>query len=115
MRHLAIATRLSPRDITEPPILNIHGLCHFLAGRYPEAIASCRRAVELRPHYSAAWRMLAVAAALLGDRDTAAHALAEAKRQQPSLSLDWIERYHPLVRSEDHARYIEGLKKAGLN
>ena len=44
-------------------------------------------------------------------RDT----MPEAKRQQPSLSLDWIERYHPLVRSEDHARYIEGLKKAGLN
>ena len=114
MRHLAIATRLSPRDITEPPILHIYGLCHFLAGRYPDAIASCRRAVELRPHYTTARRMLAAAAGLAGDRDIASQALTEAKRQQPSLSIDWVERYHPLVRSEDRARLIDGFRKAGL-
>jgi TolB-like protein/tetratricopeptide (TPR) repeat protein len=114
MHHLAIATRLSPRDITEPPILAIYGGCHFLAGRYPEAIASCRRAVELRPDFSAPWRMLAAAAALAGDRDTATHALAEAKRTQPSLSIDWVERYYSLVRPEDRTRFIAGLRKAGL-
>jgi adenylate cyclase len=115
MRHLAIATRLSPRDITEPPILYIYGLCHFLAGRYSEAIVSSRRAVELRQHYSVPWRTLAAAAGLAGDRDTASHALSEAKRLQPSLSIDWIERYEPLVRLEDRARFIDGLMKAGLN
>ena len=73
-----------------------------------------RRAVELRPHYGAPWRTLAAAAGLAGDRDTASHALSEAKRLQPSLSVDWIERYHPLVRSEDRARFIDGLRKAGL-
>jgi tetratricopeptide (TPR) repeat protein len=114
IHHLAISTRLSPRDITEPPILFIYGLCHFITGRYPEAIVFSRRAVELRPHFSLPWRVLAAAAGLAGDRDTASHALSEAKRQQPSLSIDWIERYVPLVRSEDRARFIEGLRKAGL-
>jgi hypothetical protein len=75
----------------------------------------CRRAVALRPHYSTPWRTLAAAAGLAGDRDTASQALAEAKRLQPSLSVDWIERYDPLVRSEDRARFIDGLRKAGLN
>ena len=41
-------------------------------------------------------------------------ALAEAKRLQPELSADWVEKHHPLVRPEDRAIYIEGLRKAGL-
>jgi adenylate cyclase len=115
VRHLAISTRLSPRDVTEAPILYNYGLCHFLAGRYSESVAYERRAIELRPDYPAAWTGLAAAAGLAGDVEIASHALAEAKRVQPSLSVDWIERYHPLVRPEDRARFIEGLRKAGLN
>ena len=108
-------TRLSPRDVTEAPILYIYGLCQLLAGRYPESMAYERRAIELRPDYFPALTALAAAAGLEGDVDIACHALAEAKRVQPSLSEDWIERYHPLVRPEDRARFIEGLRKAGLN
>ena len=114
IRHLAISTRLSPRDVTEAPILYNYGLCDFLAGQYSEFIAYERRAIELRPDYFPALTALAAAAGLAGG-DMAGHALAEAKRVQPSLSVDWIERYHPLVRSEDRARFIEGLRKAGLN
>jgi adenylate cyclase len=114
MRHLAISTRLSPRDVTEAPILYNYGLCHFLAGRYVESIANMRRAVELRPNYFAALTGLAAAAGLAGEDEAASRALAEAKRVQPSLSVDWIERYHSLVRPADRARFIEGLEKAGL-
>jgi TolB-like protein/class 3 adenylate cyclase/Flp pilus assembly protein TadD len=115
MHHLAIATRLSPRDIGEAPILFIYGICHFLAGRYSESVAYERRAVELRPEYVAALNTLAAAAGLAGDIATAQHSLAEAKRIQPSLTVDWIDRYHPLVRPEDRARYVDGLRKAGLS
>ena len=115
MRHLAISTRLSPRDVTEPPILYNYGLCHFLAARYAEAVAYERRAVELRPEYFAALTAMAATAGLAGDIDSASHALSEAKRVMPSLSADWVERYHSLVRPEDRARFIEGLRMAGLN
>jgi TolB-like protein/Flp pilus assembly protein TadD len=115
IRHLAISTRLSPRDVTEAPILFNYGLCDFLAGRYSESIAYERRAVALRPDYFAALTALAAAAGLAGEDDTASHALAEAKRVMPSLSADWIERYHPLVRAQDRARFIAGLRKAGLD
>jgi tetratricopeptide (TPR) repeat protein len=113
--HLATSTRLSPRDVTEAPILFNYGLCAFLAGRYSESMSYERRAIELRPEYFPALTALAAAAGLAGDVDVASHALAEAKRVQPSLSDDWIERYHPLVRAEDRARFIDGLRKAGLN
>ena len=41
MRHLAISTRLSPRDVTEAPILYNYGLCHFLAERYWSPLPTC--------------------------------------------------------------------------
>jgi hypothetical protein len=33
---------------------------------------------------------------------------------QPTLTLAWVEQYHPLVRAEDRAKYVEGLRLAGL-
>ncbi|CAN5301913.1 adenylate/guanylate cyclase domain-containing protein [soil metagenome] len=112
--HLDIATRLSPRDDIEAANLSIIGLGHLIAGRYDEAVTFERRAVQLLPHLGTAWRTLTAAAGLSGDLDLATHALGESKRLQPGLSLAWVEQYHPIVRPEDRARYIDGLRKAGL-
>jgi hypothetical protein len=54
------------------------------------------------------------AAGKAGHAETATAALAEAKRLQPELFADWVEKHHPLVRPEDRAIYIEGRRKAGL-
>jgi adenylate cyclase len=114
LRHLAVATRLSPRDHIYAGNLSCTGLCHLMAKRFAEAVSFERRAVQLRPHFGTAWRTLAAAAGLAGDLDVGIKALCEAKRLQPNLSIDWVERYHPIVRAEDRAMYIEGLRKAGL-
>jgi adenylate cyclase len=113
-RQLEIATRLSPRDHTQAANLSIEGLCHLVAGRYAEAVTAERRAVQLRPNFGTAWRTLTAAAGLAGDRELAHQGLAECKRLQPSVSIAWIEKYYPLIRAEDRARYIEGLRRAGL-
>ena len=70
--------------------------------------------MQLRPHFGTAWRTLAAAAGLAGEPDLAVRALTEAKRLQPNLTVDWVEKYHPIVRVEDRTMYIEGLRKAGL-
>jgi TolB-like protein/Tfp pilus assembly protein PilF len=114
LHHLGLAARLSPRDFTQAGNLATCGLCHFIAGRFAEAADYERRAVELRPNFGTAWRTYAASAGMAGDRTTAARALSEAKRLQPSLSADWVERYHPIVRATDRAVYIEGLRFAGL-
>jgi tetratricopeptide (TPR) repeat protein len=114
LRQLEIATRLSPRDYTQAANLSVEGLCHFIAGRYAEAITCERRAVQLRPNFGTAWRTLTAAAGLADDLELARAALAECKRLQPNISIAWVEQYHPIVRSEDRARYIEGLRRAGL-
>ena len=115
MHHVEIAMRLSPRDPIQPANLSNIGTCHFMAGRYAEAAEFQRRAVQLRPHFGTAWRSLAAAAGMAGDLTLAASALASALRLQPSLTLEWIETYHPIVRHEDRARYAEGLRRAGLH
>jgi Flp pilus assembly protein TadD len=113
-RQLEIATRLSPRDHTQAANLSIEGLCHLVAGRYAEAVTAERRAVQLRPNFGTAWRTLTAAAGLAGDLELARQALAECKRLQPHVSIAWVEKYYAMIRVEDRARYIEGLRRAGL-
>ncbi|TGP50684.1 adenylate/guanylate cyclase domain-containing protein [bacterium M00.F.Ca.ET.230.01.1.1] len=114
LRQLEIARRLSPLDQTQAANLSVEGLCHLVAGRYAEAVRAERRAVLMRPNFGTAWRTLTAAAGLAGDLEIARQGLVECKRLQPNLSIDWVEKYHPLIRSEDRARYIEGLRCAGL-
>jgi TolB-like protein/Tfp pilus assembly protein PilF len=114
LHHVGLAMRLSPRDFMQAGNFATAGLCHFVARRYSDAVDSERRAVELRPHFGTAWRTFAASAGMTRDRATATPALAEAKRLQPSLSLEWVEKYHPLVRHADRALFIEGLRNAGL-
>ncbi|MER9328534.1 adenylate/guanylate cyclase domain-containing protein [Mesorhizobium sp. M0488] len=114
LNHLEIAGRLSPRDYTYAANFSILGLCHFMAGRYADAVQCECRAVELRPHFGSAWRTYATAAGMAGELDIAVHALSEAKRLQPSLSLQWVEKFHPIVHDKHRALYVEGLRIAGL-
>ena len=114
LEQLRSALRLSPRDAQQSIFLSAEAICHFVARRYPELVDLNRRAVQLRPRFVSAWRSLAAAAGLVGDSETAATALAEARRLQPELSTEWIERYYALVEREDREIYIQGLRKAGL-
>ena len=109
----ALATRLSPRDfsqaanssttasatswrdaMTKPPSWNSER-SSSLPFRHRLANSRCgrRQGWETRPSRSA---------------------LAEAKRLHPSLSVEWVEKYHPIVHAKDRAVYIEGLRAAGL-
>ncbi len=114
LHHLSIATRLSPRDFTRSAHLSTSGLCHFVAGRFNQAADCERRAVELHPDFGTAWRTYAASAAMAKRKEEAALALKEAKRLQPSLTLEWIEKFHPIVKASDRGVYIEGLRVAGL-
>ncbi|TPJ36043.1 winged helix-turn-helix domain-containing protein [Mesorhizobium sp. B2-6-5] len=115
LHHLALAERLSPRDFTQAANLSIKGMCQFVARNFTECARLESRAVKLRPHFGTAWRTLAAAAGMAGDHGVAANALAEARRLQPSLCVDWVETYYPMVRAEDRALYVTGLRNAGLS
>ena len=114
LHHCGLAARLSPRDFTQAVNFSARGLCHFMAGRFAEAGEWERRSVELRPHFCSAWLTLAAAAGKAGNLDVAARALSEAKRLHPSLSVEWVEKYHPIIHEGDRRVYVEGLRAAGL-
>jgi TolB-like protein len=114
LEQLRIALRLSPRDVHQAIFLSAEAICHFVARRYPESADRNRRAVQLRPHFVSAWRTLAAAAGLAGDNETAAAALAEARKLQPEFSTEWIEKYYALAKRDDRELYIQGLRNAGL-
>jgi TolB-like protein/Tfp pilus assembly protein PilF len=114
LHHCALAAKLSPRGYFQPATLAVTGLCHLMARRFAEAVAFERRAVELRPDFGMSWRTLTAAAGLAGELELARGALAEARRLQPTLSVEWVEQYHGIVREEDRAMYLDGLRAAGL-
>ena len=114
LRHIELAARLSPRDHLESATLSTAGLCYFMDGEYARAVDFLRRAVQLRPNFGTALRTLAASAGLAGNIETGRSALAEAKRLQPGLSVEWVRQFHPIVERDDRERYIDGLRKSGL-
>jgi TolB-like protein/cytochrome c-type biogenesis protein CcmH/NrfG len=108
------AIRANPRDPFNIFYYGAYSVAHYLAGRYEEAVRWARQAVQQRPDYLGAYRILASSCANLGELEEARTALDKAKRLQPGLSLAWVEEYAPYVRPDDLRHFIEGLRKAGL-
>ena len=74
LHHCAIATRLSPRDFAEAGNFGSQAVCHFVAGRFADAVECERKAVDLRPNFGPAWITLAASAGMAGDIDVAKQA-----------------------------------------
>ncbi len=68
----------------------------------------------MRPDSVGAYRVLVVGLAHLGKLEEARAAAERLKELQPGISLRWVEEHNPLVDSETRARYVDGLRKAGL-
>jgi len=113
MEHTARALRISPRDPQRHLFMVRHGTAHFAAGRYGEAAECYETAVNERPDFINARRLLVAAYALDGDIGNAQSALDVLKRLQPATSLVWIER-HSELDDAVRGRLIEGLRQAGL-
>jgi len=111
--HLEQAIRMSPQD-SQNAIFNV-GLsaAHYLAGRYVEAIGCGRKAVQQRPGYVGAFRILCASLAQAGDPEEAGVVLARLKQLQPDTSLTSIQKHVP-YQPGPMAHFIEGLQKAGL-
>jgi TolB-like protein len=108
------AIRLSPRDPSLAIYHGIAGYARFMTKRYDEAIALAREAIRHRGDLTGAYRVLAVSAGMIGDKDTAGAALGELRRTQPNISLSWIATQLPWRNEADREHYLEGFRRAGL-
>jgi len=114
LEDLARARRLSPRD---PGILQLTTGCafaHFFAGRYEDAVHLAEQVTRQVPTFLPAWRMTAIANAMLGRQDRASAASARTLALDPAARVSLLVPLLPLSRLDDRERYREGLLKAGL-
>lgn len=111
--HLQQAIRMSPQD-PQNAIFNV-GLsaAHYLAARYAEAIDYGRKSVQQRPAYVGGYRILCAGLAQAGDSEEAGAVLARLKQLQPDISLASVQKHVPYLPGP-MARFMEGLRKAGL-
>jgi adenylate cyclase len=114
LANLEKARRLDPYDPATQRYLLYTAWAHFAAGRYAEAVAEARRAVEMEPGSSLALRTLAASYAQLGRLEEARNALEEAVRFEPDLSLRKVQRQNPTTEPDFLARWLDGLRVAGL-
>jgi adenylate cyclase len=115
LQSLDQAQRLSPRDpflAFYAPVVRYMAL--FALERYEETVAVCRSTAELYPHQVGAWRLMTVSLGLLGRIDEAQEALAHTLELQPDLSSAHVERNTVYADPADRARFLLGLRKAGL-
>jgi len=111
--HFERAIRLSPFD---PMVFNSYagiGDAHFVAGRYPEAVAWLEKARLAHPR--AAWinRFLAASYALSGRRQEAEACIQRLLAVYPGLTVTAV-RAAPPFSQEVIGRLCEGLRRAGL-
>jgi adenylate cyclase len=104
------AVRLDP--IPHFVMFDALGRAYFLSGRYEEAMAAYRKAVDVDPDYLDAHVGLASTYATLGREEEARTEVAEILRIDPSFS---IKKYAKLMQFQIGIEHeIEGLRKARL-
>jgi adenylate cyclase len=114
IEHLARAMRLSPLDPLMFVMRGYTALAHFLAGRYDEAWPLAERASREQPYFLTGIRIAAVSNAFAGRLEEARKGVARALQLDPDVRASNLKDRLGPFRPEGLAKYVEGLRKAGL-
>jgi hypothetical protein len=90
-------------------------VAHYTAGRYAEAVRYTTEALRLRPGFQGAQRLCCASLAQAGRVTEAQSFLAVVRREQPLLSTQWVRANVPYQTSRLMQRFLQGLRKAGLD
>jgi TolB-like protein/class 3 adenylate cyclase len=85
--HVGEALRLSPRDTTAYVWMLIVGTAKYHLGSYEQAVAWCRRAIEVNRNYTSAYFALAAALPQLGRLDEARSVVKAGLALNPAFSI----------------------------
>jgi adenylate cyclase len=114
IEHLAHAMRLNPLDPLILGMQNGTAAAHFLAGRYDAASSWAEKALQQNSNYLPGIRMAAASHALSGRLLHAQKALTRMRQIDPELRISNLAELVPFRAEKDFARYVEGLRQAGL-
>jgi len=106
--------RLSPHDPYLFGMLAAMASAHLSTGRYAEALSWAEKASRLRPDYLLAACIIAVSRALAGRIEEARNAVATLLRVDPELRISNLKGVVSYLQDIDFAKWVDGLRKAGL-
>ena len=113
IEHFERSLRLSPTDHVHVRRSGI-GWGHFLEERYDEAVRWADAALQAQPRWATALRCKVSALGLAGRAEEAAKAARALLELQPGATIRQFRTLMPLKRPEHMARYLDGLRKAGI-
>jgi TolB-like protein len=114
IQHGEKAIRLSPVDPEMARTLGGIAVAHYLAGRFDEAINVTGEALRLRPGFHGGQRLHCASLAEAGRIEEARALFARIRVEQPQLSARWIRLNVPYQTPELMERFLDGLRKAGM-
>jgi TolB-like protein len=114
IQHGEEAIRLSPVDPEMARTLGGIAVAHYLAGRFDEAIRVTAESLRLRPGFHGGQRLQCASLAQAGRLGEARGLMAKMRAEQPHLSAKWVKLNVPYQTPELMERFLDGLRRAGL-
>ena len=109
------AFRLSPRDVHIATWYNYLAVAAFVAGRDEEAAEWARKTVQANPQFPGGYRTLSASYGNLGRLTEAEAAREKLQELLPNLTIAQLRESLPYFKDpDDLARYLGGLRRAGL-
>jgi tetratricopeptide (TPR) repeat protein len=113
LQHFDQSMKMSPRDPLNSFFFGGMSAAHYMAGRYPEAVKYGRQSAELRPGLISTHRILCASLAQAGQIEEAKEVMTTLRQLHPAMTIAWIKDSVPYT-TEPMAKFLEGLRKAGL-
>jgi TolB-like protein/class 3 adenylate cyclase/Tfp pilus assembly protein PilF len=108
------AVELSPRDPLKPFWIGGLGISLFVATRYEECVELTTRALKDLPNYASLMRQQAASLGMLGRQAEATESVQRLLQVMPGLTVSRVRHMVPVRYPDDHERWLDGLRRAGL-
>ena len=114
IEHFTRAIRLNPLDPGMVIVQSGTANAHFCAGRYDEAASWAGKALRTNPNALSAVRVAAATNALIGRPEDARKAMDHLLQLDPTRCISNLREATGPHQPEDFARFVDGLRKAGM-
>ena len=114
IEHLARAMRLNPVGPETFTSESGTAAAHFFAGRYADALIWSEKALQTKPNYAPAMRMLAASYACVDRLTEAQQTMTRMRQFDPGLCVATLGGVTPFRSAAAISRYTDSLRRAGL-
>jgi DNA-binding SARP family transcriptional activator len=114
LKRLERYRELAPFDPYYGFFETIYAIAHMIEGDYEQVITVGRRVIKANPEFTAGYKPVIAALALLGRIDEAKPHVEQLLDLEPDFTIAHFREVYPLKDDNDRDRYCEGLRLAGI-